>query len=574
MIHEFDVVIVGAGIAGLTAALTASETCDIAVISKVYASRSHSGSAQGGIAAALGNEEEDRWEWHMFDTVKGSDYLADQDMAEILAREAPERVIALEHLGVPFSRNDKGTIEQRRFGGHTKNFGEAPVKRACYASDRTGRVIMDTLYDHCMVRGVRIFNEVFVTSLLKSEGQICGVSGYELATGEPMVFHAKAVLLASGGCGRIFQTTSMSFAATGDGFSLAFDAGVPLEDMEFVQFHPTGIHGLGILVSEAARAEGGVLRNGKGERFMERYAPSLKDLAPRDIISRAILTEVAQGRGVDGSDYVYLDLTHLGKDQLQEKLSEVTSFVKNYLGLDASESLIPVAPTCHYMMGGVPTDAQARVLADEKSIIVPGLYAAGECACVSVHGANRLGTNSLVDLVVFGKRAGLHIVNYVAENQQVALDKAAEKMVSSKIDSLLASAGKERVAIIRAEMQKTMTQLCSVFRDKAGLEQAQDKIRELQGRMAHVGLGYSGKRFNFELEGALELTNMLKLSEVIVYSAFQRQESRGAHYRNDFPSRNDEAWLKHTMVFSSAGGLEARYKPVVVTRFEPKARKY
>jgi succinate dehydrogenase / fumarate reductase flavoprotein subunit len=574
LIREFDVVIVGAGIAGLTAALTASETCNIAVISKVYASRSHSGAAQGGIAAALGNEEEDRWEWHMFDTVKGSDYFADQDMAEILAREAPERVIELEHLGVPFSRNEKGTIEQRRFGGHTKNFGEEPVKRACYASDRTGRVIMDTLYDHCLVGGVKIFNEVFVTSLLKSEGRCCGVSGYELASGEPAVFQAKAVLLATGGCGRIFQTTSMSFAATGDGFALAFDAGVPLEDMEFVQFHPTGIHGLGILVSEAARAEGGVLRNGKGERFMERYAPTLKDLAPRDIISRAILTEIAEGRGIEGSDYVYLDLTHLGKEQLGLKLSEVTSFVNTYLGIDASVSPIPVAPTCHYMMGGVPTDAQARVLADEKSTYVPGLYAAGECACVSVHGANRLGTNSLVDLVVFGKRAGLHIASYVAGNPQIQLEAGVEHLVSSKIDSLLASKGEERVAPIREEMENVMTQLCSVFRDKNGLEQALGKIRGLQGKMAKVGLGYRGKRFNYELEGALELSNMLKLSEIIVYSALQREESRGAHYRNDFPSRNDEAWLKHTMIFHSGNGFEARYKPVVITRFEPKARKY
>ena len=463
MIHEFDVVIVGAGIAGLTAALTASESCNVAVISKVYASRSHSGAAQGGIAAALGNEEEDCWEWHMFDTVKGGDYLVDQDIAEILAREAPERVIELEHLGVPFSRNGEGKIEQRRFGGHTRNFGEAPVRRACYASDRTGRVIMDTLYDHCLVRGVRIFNEVFVTSLLKAKGRCCGVAGYELANGEPAVFHAKAVLLATGGCGRIFKTTSMSFAATGDGFALAFDAEVPLEDMEFVQFHPTGIHGLGILVSEAARAEGGVLRNGKGERFMERYAPTLKDLAPRDIISRAILTEVAAGRGVEGSDYVYLDLTHLGKEQLQLKLSEVTSFVKTYLGIDASESPIPVAPTCHYMMGGIPTDEKARVLADEKSAVVPGLYAAGECACVSVHGANRLGTNSLVDLVVFGKRAGLDIADYVRKNPLTPLHADAEQLVSSRIDGLLASAGTERVAVIREEMQKVMTQSVQCF---------------------------------------------------------------------------------------------------------------
>jgi succinate dehydrogenase / fumarate reductase flavoprotein subunit len=574
MIHECDVVIVGAGIAGLTAALAASQTCNVAVISKVYASRSHSGAAQGGIAAALGNEEEDHWEWHMFDTVKGSDYLADQDMVEILAREAPARVIELEHLGVPFSRNNKGKIEQRRFGGHTRNFGEAPVRRACYASDRTGRVIMDTLYDHCSVRGVKIFNEVFVTSLLTSEGQFCGVSGYELATSEPEIFHAKAVLLATGGCGRIFKTTSMSFAATGDGFALAFDADIPLEDMEFVQFHPTGIHGLGILVSEAARAEGGVLRNGKGEPFMERYAPSLKDLAPRDIISRAILTEVAEGRGVEGSDYVYLDLTHLGKEQLQLKLSEVTSFVKTYLGIDASESPIPVAPTCHYMMGGIPTDAQGRVLADGKSTVLPGLYAAGECACVSVHGANRLGTNSLVDLIVFGKRAGLDIADYVSKNPSVPLRAEAELLVSSKIKMLLAAAGNERVATIREEMEKVMTQFCSVFRDKKGLEQALNRIHELQGRMANLGLSYSGKRFNYELEEALELNNMLKLSEVIVYSALQREESRGAHYRNDFPERDDEAWLKHTLVFHTTTGLEARYKPVVVTRFEPKARKY
>ncbi|MGA2385365.1 MAG: succinate dehydrogenase flavoprotein subunit [Candidatus Bathyarchaeia archaeon] len=572
--YEFDVVIVGAGIAGLTAALTASESCNVAVISKVYASRSHSGAAQGGIAAALGNEEEDRWEWHMFDTVKGGDYLVDQDIAEILAREAPARVIELEHLGVPFSRNREGKIEQRRFGGHTRNFGEAPVKRACYASDRTGRVIMDTLYDYCLVRGVKIFNEVFVTSLLKAKGRCCGVAGYELANGEPVVFHAKAVLLATGGCGRIFKTTSMSFAATGDGFALAFDAQVPLEDMEFVQFHPTGIHGLGILVSEAARAEGGVLRNGKGERFMERYAPTLKDLAPRDIISRAILTEVAAGRGIEGSDYVYLDLTHLGKEKLQLKLSEVTSFVKTYLGIDASESPIPVAPTCHYMMGGIPTDAQAHVLADEKSAVVPGLYAAGECACVSVHGANRLGTNSLVDLVVFGKRAGLDIVDYVSKNPPTPLPADAAQLVSSRIDGLLASAGGERVAVIREEMQKVMTLLCSVFRDKNGLTQALSGIRALQGRLASVGLSYRGKRFNYELEEALELTNMLNLSEVIVYSALQREESRGAHFRNDFPERNDAEWLKHTMIFHAAQRLEARYKPVVVTRFEPKARKY
>ena len=554
MIQQYDAVIVGAGIAGLTAALVASENCKVAVISKVYASRSHSGAAQGGMAAALGNEEEDHWEWHMFDTVKGSDYLADQNMVEILAKEAPERIIELEHLGVPFSRNNKGKIEQRRFGGHTRNFGEAPVKRACYASDRTGRVIMDTLYDHCLVRGVKIYNEIFITSILKSENRICGVSGYDLANSEPIIFHSKAVLLATGGCGRIFKTASTSFASTGDGFALAFDAGVPIEDAEFVQFHPTGIYKLGILVSEAARAEGGILLNGIGERFMERYAPTLKDLAPRDIISRAILTEIQQGRGVNGEDYVYLDLTHLGKEQLEQKLSEVTSFVKNYLGIDASQAPIPVAPTCHYMMGGIPTDAQARVLSDGKSAVIPGLYAAGECACVSVHGANRLGTNSLVDLVVFGKRAGTDISDFAKDNLFPTLSPDAEKQVYNQITELLTSNGNERAPAIREEMQKTMTLQCSVFRESKGLELALNKIRELKSRFKNIGMTYKGKKFNYELEEVFELNNMLNLAEIIVYSALQREESRGAHFRKDFPERNDTSWLKHTLVFQTAQG--------------------
>ncbi|MFB3890269.1 MAG: succinate dehydrogenase flavoprotein subunit [Candidatus Bathyarchaeia archaeon] len=574
MIYEYDAVVVGAGIAGLTAALKAAESCNVAVISKVYASRSHSGAAQGGMAAALGSEEEDHWEWHMFDTVKGSDYLADQDMAEILAHEAPERVIELEHLGVPFSRNAGGKIEQRRFGGHTRNYGEAPVKRACYASDRTGRVIMDAVYDHCMVRDVKIFNEVFVRSLLFSEGRCCGVGAYSLASGEAMVFHAKAVLLATGGCGRVYKTASTSFAATGDGFQLALDAGLPLEDMEFMQFHPTGIHGLGILVSEAARAEGGILRNGLGEPFMERYAPTLKDLAPRDIISRAILTEIHEGRGVNGEDYVNLDLTGVGKQRLEEKLSEVMSFVRTYLGIDPNESPVPVAPTCHYTMGGVPTDAEGHVLADGKANPLPGLYAAGECACVSVHGANRLGTNSLVDLVVFGRRAGNDIVRFVRENSLPPLPVDAEAGVSGEIRGLLGAEGKEKAWAIRDELQKLMTDKCSVFRDRAGLSMALERIQQLKGRYANVSLGCKNTEFNYELEEALELGNMLKTAEAIVFSALQREESRGAHYRSDFPDRNDEAWLKHSLVFQTAKGLEMRYKPVTVTRFKPKARVY
>ena len=510
----------------------------------------------------------------MFDTVKGSDYLADQDIAEILAREAPQSIIELEHLGVPFSRNSAGKIEQRRFGGHTRNFGEAPVKRACYASDRTGRVIMDTLYDQCLVRGVKIFDEVFVTSLLTSEGRCCGAAGYQLATGEIQVFHAKAVMLATGGCGRIFKTASTSFASTADGFQLTFDAGVPLEDMEFVQFHPTGIYGLGILVSEAARAEGGVLLNGDGERFMERYAPTLKDLAPRDIISRAILTEIQQGKGVNGEDYVHLDLTRLGKEALEKKLSEVTSFVKTYLGIDASQQPIPVAPTCHYMMGGIPTDAQSRALKDGKTTAYPGLYAAGECACVSVHGANRLGTNSLVDLVVFGRRAGIDIASYVKANPFPRLPQNAEEAAAAPMNHLLQSEGAEKAVTIRDEMQTVMMHLCSVFRDKQGLETALSKIRELKTRYANLGLNCKAKNFNYELEEAFELGNMLKAAETIVYSALEREESRGAHFRSDFPDRKDEAWLKHTLVFQTPSGLQAKYKPVVAGRFEPKARTY
>ncbi|MCW4055124.1 MAG: succinate dehydrogenase flavoprotein subunit [Candidatus Bathyarchaeota archaeon] len=572
--HQYDAVIVGAGIAGLTAALKASEKCKIAVVSKVHASRSHSGAAQGGIAAALGNEEEDHWKWHMFDTVKGGDYLTDQDVAEILAREAPLRIIELEHLGVPFSRNIKGEIEQRRFGGHTRNFGEAPVRRACYASDRTGRVIMDTLHDQCLVQGVKIFEEIFVTSLMMSDNRCCGVAGFDLSTGEPKVFHSRAVLIATGGCGRIFKTTSMSFDATGDGFALALKIGVPLEDMEFVQFHPTGIHGLGILVSEAARAEGGVLLNGFGKRFMSLYAPVLKELAPRDIISRAIVKEVAEGRGVGGSDYVHLDLTRLGEEQLRLKLSEVTSLVKTYLGIDASIAPIPVSPTCHYMMGGIPTDSRGRVVVDNTATVLHGLYAAGECACLSVHGSNRLGTNSLIDLVVFGYRAGEDMAEYVNENPKVPLPVDAELDVSRKIEKLLEYKGNEQVGVIREDMQRTMNNWCNIIRNKKDLKLALLNIGKLKKRMKNLLLTDKGKRFNYELKMALETENMLNISEVILLSALRREESRGAHYRSDFPKRNDKTWLKHTLVFLTSNGLDIVYKPVIITRFESEAREY
>jgi succinate dehydrogenase / fumarate reductase, flavoprotein subunit len=574
VIHEYDVVVIGGGIAGLYTALTASENARVAVVSKVHVTRSHSVAAQGGIAASLGNEEEDHWEWHMYDTVKGSDFLADQNAVEILAKEAPNAIYTLEHLGVPFSRNREGKIEQRRFGGHTSKFGEAPVKRACYVSDRTGRAIIDTLYDRCQQKGVTFYNEVFIQQLLFEINNCCGAAGYDLATSTTHVFHAKAVVLATGGCGKIYKTTSNGFASTGDGFALALEAVLPLEDMEFVQFHPTGIYGLGILISEAARAEGGVLRNGLGERFMERYAPTLKDLAPRDIVSRAILGEIAEGRGVDGKGYVYLDLRDVGKKRLNQKLPEITSFVKTYLGIDPSQTPIPVAPTCHYIMGGVPTDVDGHVLVDKAGTILPGLYAVGECACVSIHGANRLGCNSLIDLVVFGHRTGQSILREIKARMLQSLPVQAESIVADKINSLLESKGNECVTVLRENMQQLMAAQCSVFRNGHTLENALGQIRHLKKRSFNVGLTNKTRVFNYELQEALELNNMLRVAEVIVYSALLRVESRGAHFRSDYPERNDEEWLKHSLVNETLTGLQETFKPLAVGRFEPELRRY
>jgi len=574
MILKHDIVIVGAGLAGLRAAVECAGKTDIAIVSKVLPTRSHSGAAQGGITAPLGNEEEDRWEWYFFDTVKGGDYLGDQDAIEVLVRDAARAVYELEHMGVPFSRTPEGKIAQRNFGGHTRDYGKKPVKRACYAADHTGRVVLDTLYDQCLRHEVKFYPEHYVLSLVFEEGRCVGLIVYDLASGKLHLLQAKAVLLATGGCGKLYRTTSNSNATTGEMFNLAYQQGIPLEDIEFVQFHPTGLYPLGILVSEAARGEGGILRNRLGERFMERYAPTVKDLAARDVVSRAILTEIREGRGIGGKDYVHLDLTHFGEEKISKKLWEIASFVRNYLGIDPVYEPIPVQPTCHYIMGGIPTDLNGRVLADEEGSVVPGLYAAGECACVSVHGANRLGCNSLLDLLVFGRRSGLAMVEKVKQVGHPSVPSNSLRAVEEKIHQLLSHKGHEKIGPIRKRMQAVMMEYGSAFRNEEGLRKGIEEIRSLRDRYRNIELLNKGEVFNFELMEAIELGHQIDLSEVILFSALHRKESRGAHYREDFPTRSDQDFLKHTLVFQSAEGPDVRYKPVRIIRFQPEARVY
>jgi len=575
MKHQYDVIIVGAGLAGLRAAVEIGKDAHVAVLTKVFATRSHSGAAQGGIGAALGNEEEDHWEWHMFDTVKGSDYLGDQDAIEILAKDAPRAIYELENLGVPFNRTSEGKIAQRAFGGHTRNYGEAPVKRACYAATRTGRVILDTLWEQSLQRKIEFFDEFQMLSLIVHNEQCCGVVAYELATGELHTFHCKAVLLATGGAGKTYKTTSNAFASTGDGMAIAYRAGAPLEDMEFVQFHPTGIYKLGILISEAARGEGGILLNNDGERFMERYAPVIKDLAPRDMISRCMLDEMRAGRGIDGLDYFHLDLTHLGKDVIENKLAEITSFARTYAGVDPVKEPIPVQPTCHYMMGGIATDYDGRVILDKKNTPYIGLYAAGECACVSVHGANRLGCNALLDTLVFGRRAGMQIKAFVQTVARPRLPAKPDKKDADMIKALMKNSGKETSGAIRAELQESMMENVSVFRQKNSLNAALDKIKQLKARYKKLSVQDQGNCFNRDLLDAIELGHLLDLSEVITRGALHRKESRGAHSREDFRERDDKKFLAHTLVrLDKTKGPQIFTKPVAITRYEPKERKY
>jgi len=574
MEHQYDAIIIGAGLAGMRAAIEISQDADVALLSKVFATRSHSGAAQGGIGAALANEEDDNWEWHMFDTVKGSDYLGDQDAIETMAKDAPRTVYELEHLGVPFNRTAEGKIAQRAFGGHTSNFGKAPVKRACFAADRTGRVILDTLWEQCLQRGIKFFDEFQVLSLIVDNDRCCGAVAYELATGQLHTFYSKAVLLATGGAGKIFKTTSNAFASTGDGLALAYQAGAPLEDMEFVQFHPTGIYKLGILISEAARGEGGILRNSKGERFMERYAPVIKDLAPRDMVSRCILEEVRAGRGIDGKDYVHLDMTHLGEEVINSKLAEITGFARTYAGVDATKEPIPVQPTCHYMMGGIASDVDGRVIRDGNGTVFTGLFAAGECACVSVHGANRLGCNSLLDTLVFGRRTGVEIRRFVQTVEMPQGSSEYAEKAAARISDLMHGNGTETCGSIMAQMQEVMMEKASVFRTEAGLSEALENIRKLQHRYRNVRLQDKGSCFNRELLDAVELGHMLDLAEVIAMGALYRRESRGAHFREDFPARNDQQFLVHTMVRYTDDVPQIFEKPVTITRFQPQERKY
>ncbi|MGW6131841.1 succinate dehydrogenase flavoprotein subunit [Cellulomonas sp. NPDC055163] len=623
--HQYDVVIVGAGGAGMRAALESSDRARTAVISKLYPTRSHTGAAQGGMCAALANVEEDNWEWHTFDTVKGGDYLVDQDAAEVMAKEAIDAVLDLEKMGLPFNRTPEGRIDQRRFGGHTRNHGEAAVRRSCYAADRTGHMILQTLYQQCVKNDVEFFNEFYVLDILLShdlvggevsDGEDVAVSGvvaYELATGEIHLFRAKSVVLATGGAGKIYKTTSNAHTLTGDGMALAYRRGIPLEDMEFFQFHPTGLAGLGILLSEAARGEGGILRNGEGERFMERYAPTIKDLAPRDIVARSMANEVREGRGAGpNKDYVLLDLTHLEPAHIDAKLPDITEFARTYLGIEPYTEPVPVYPTAHYAMGGVPTNIETAVLRNNTDF-VRGLFAAGEVACVSVHGSNRLGTNSLLDINVFGKRAGLAAASYASTAGWVDVPEDPETGVVAELEEMRARAVGDRVADVRRDLQQTMDANAQVFRTEESLVQALQDVRALQARYRNVSVQDKGRAYNTDLLEALELGFLLDIAEVVVVGALNRQESRGGHFREDFPARDDAAYMQHTMAYrrppgtaapsspvssdaaaavasttrsgdltpggpgSSAPGtydVALGYKPVVVTRYQPMERKY
>jgi succinate dehydrogenase / fumarate reductase flavoprotein subunit len=594
--HQFDVIVIGAGGAGLMAALYASKTANTAVISKLYPTRSHTGTAQGGVGAALGNEEEDHWEWHTFDSVKGSDYLGDQDAIEFMCYEAVQAVYELEHYGLPFSRTAEGKIAQRPFGGHTNNVTGKPVRRACYAADRTGHMILQTLYQQCLKNNVNFFDEFQVVDLLVVNGAAAGVVAIELGTSELHVFHAKSVILATGGHGRVWDITSNAYAYTGDGIAITMRHGVPMEDMEFFQFHPTGIYKLGILITEGVRGEGGVLINGKGERFMERYAPRVKDLASRDVISRAMYLEIKAGNGVNGQNYLYLDVRPetvnkyaaldgrrrpdgtpyvMTGEEIIAKLPDIVDFARTYLGVDPVAQPMPVQPTAHYTMGGIPTNKYGEVVIDENNTVMPGLFAAGEVACVSVHGANRLGTNSLLDLIVFGKHSGLRAAEFSQGADFQPLPADPTEFTRAQIDAIRNTQGNEKILEVGNKMKAIMMDCVGMFRTGDGMQSALETVRELRERYKHIPLHDQGKIFNTEMINIWELGNLLEIAEVVTVCALARTESRGAHARDDYPKRDDVNWLKHTLSWVKPDGqIELGYKPVVITKYQPMERIY
>ena len=582
--RKFDALVIGAGGGGLRAALQlARAEANVAVVSKVFPTRSHTVAAQGGMNAALANVLPDNWHWHMYDTVKGSDYLGDQDAIEYMCRAASKLVIELEHMGVPFSRLDNGKIYQRPFGGQSQNFGGPQAARTCAAADRTGHAMLHSLYQQNIRAKTHFFDEFFAIDLLRDdEGYVLGALVLEIETGEPLVIEAKCTLLATGGVGQIYRTNTNAKVNTGDGMAMALRAGIPLEDMEFMQFHPTGIAGKGMLITEGARGEGGYLLNKNGERFMERYAPNAKDLASRDVVSRAIYMEVRDGRGCgEHADHVHLKVDHLGSEVIKKRLPGIRETIKTFLGIDPISDPIPVYPTVHYTMGGIPTDRDGRVvvpLGSSPEEAIPGLYAAGECACVSVHGANRLGGNSLLDIVVFGRAAGNHIMEFLAEHRY------HRPMNQASVDQGLARLARwdqrgdgETVAALRAELQAAMEANCGVFRTHDVLAAGVEKVLAIEKRLGDVRLRDHSKVFNTARIEAMELENLIDVALATVMSALTRQESRGAHSRIDFPDRDDDHWLKHTLYFKEGRRLEfkpVRLKPLTVEHFAPKKRVY